>query len=50
MTNNFPSHFSADDAALVLIDFQPADRRGPHLGVTAISRSGLGVSQKDPRV
>jgi hypothetical protein len=23
MSNNFPSHFSADDAALVLIDFQP---------------------------
>src|ERR1700730_3539421 len=23
MSNNFTSHFSADDAALVLIDFQP---------------------------
>jgi nicotinamidase-related amidase len=23
MSNNFPSHFSADDAALLLIDFQP---------------------------
>ena len=49
MSNNFPSHFSADDAALVLIDFQPADRRGPHLGVTAISRSVPRVSQKEPR-
>ena len=28
MSNNFTSHFSADDAALVLIDFQQADRRG----------------------
>ena len=28
----------------------PADRRGPHLGVTAISRSEPSVSQKDPRV
>jgi hypothetical protein len=50
MSNNFPSHFSADDASLVLIDFQPDDRRGPHLGVTAISRSEPNVSQKDPRV
>jgi hypothetical protein len=31
MSNNFQSHFSTDDAALVLIDFQQADRRGPHL-------------------
>ena len=23
MSNNFTSHFSADDAALLLIDFQP---------------------------
>jgi len=23
MSNNFTSHFSGDDAALVLIDFQP---------------------------
>ncbi len=23
MSNNFASHFSSDDAALVLIDFQP---------------------------
>jgi hypothetical protein len=50
MSNDFPTHFSADDTALVLIDFQPADRRGPHLGVTAISRSGPSASQKDPRV
>ena len=28
----------------------PADRRGPHLGVTAISRSEPSVSQKDPRI
>jgi len=25
MSSNFTNHFSADDAALVLIDFQPAD-------------------------
>jgi hypothetical protein len=31
MSNNFQSHFSTDDAALVPIDFQQADRRGPHL-------------------
>jgi hypothetical protein len=50
MSNNFTSHFSADDAALVLINFRPADRRGPHLGATPISRSEPSVSQKDPRV
>jgi len=31
MSSNFTNHFSADDGALVLIVFQPADRRGPHL-------------------
>jgi hypothetical protein len=50
MSSSFTNHFSADDGALALIDFQPADRRGPHLGVTAISRSEPSVSQKDPRV
>jgi hypothetical protein len=49
MSSNFTNHFSVDNAAQVLIDFQPADRRGPHLGVTAISRSELSVSQMDPR-
>ena len=49
MSSHFTNHFS-DDGAPVLIDFQPANRRGPHLGVTAISRSELSVSQKDPRV
>jgi hypothetical protein len=50
MSSNIANHFSADDAAPVLIDFQPADRRGSQLGVTAISRSEPSVSQKDPRV
>ena len=50
MSSNFANHFSDDDGVLVLTDFQPADRRGPHLGVTAISRSEPSVSQKDPRV
>jgi len=50
MSSNFTNHFSTDDAALVLINFQPAHRRGSHLGVTAISRSEPSVSQKDLRV
>src|SRR6202022_5186192 len=37
MPNNFPSHFSADDAALVLIDFQPQ----MFMGVESHDRNGI---------
>ena len=60
MSNNFTSHFSADDAALVLIDFQPQmfmgveshDRnKGIHLSKTRSRHSAsLGSSERLIRI
>src|ERR1700730_9270747 len=42
MSNNFTSHFSADDAALVLIDFQPQ----MFMGVESHDRNAMAVRSR----
>jgi two-component system sensor kinase FixL len=46
MSNNFTSHFSADDAALVLIDFQPQ----MFMGVESHDRNAMAVRSRQAAI